>query len=463
VLVRDGIRDPLVTWRGILVDGHTRHEIATRLGLEFTTQELRPSPPDRAAVKAWIVENQCARRNLTLAQRIVMYVRAGAPRPPIAIPTEWELAQRFVAAGHDIVFARSFVGMRSRLGELAPRKPRTPIVAGAAPAPAAPPDPTDLRLDKAEAARRAAEAEASRLRERLLRYEQSEDFYSQLRPVVVAPALSQPRTGKREATPIAVASDWHFGEVVTTEETLGRNEYNLEIAARRASNYWDHVMWLRKDAQRTQTARDQILILGGDMISGSIHPELAATNESGLADQVQACYDAIMPGVRALAADSERLIIPCVSGNHGRITEKSQIKDGWANSLETLLYRMLREGSRDLGNVEWLIPRAEGLAIEVMNRKIQIQHGTQIRTGGGIGGILVPLTRWATRAASADLYVFGHFHQAQFFDSVIVNGSLIGESAYSKWLGLAYREPEQVWWMQDATRGVRRFERVSVT
>lgn len=170
-----------------------------------------------------------------------------------------------------------------------------------------------------------------------------------------------------------------------------------------------------------------------------------------------------MPGVRALAADSRRLIVPCVSGNHGRATLKAQIKDGWANSLETLLYRMLREGSRDLENVEWLIPRAEGLALEVHGRKIQIQHGTQIKSQGGIGGILVPLTRWAVRAASADLYIFGHFHQAQFFDQVIVNGSLIGDSAYSKWLGLTYREPEQVWWMQDDTRGVRRFERVSVT
>lgn len=363
-----------------------------------------------------------------------------------------EQARQAIATHGTATAAAAALGVaRSTLRDAAAKAPQGAV-----------PDPLDLRLAKAEAARRAAQADADQLRTRLLQYEQADDFYSALRPIRVEGARSRPRSGLRVATPIALASDWHFGEVVTAEETLGRNTYDIAEAARRAANYWDHVLWLRADAKRTQTCDDQILILGGDMISGSIHPELSATNEVGLADQVQAVYEAIMPGVEALAADARRLIIPCVSGNHGRATIKSQLKDGWANSLETLLYRMLREGSKHLGNVEWLIPRAEGIALDVHGRKIQIQHGTHIKSQGGIGGILVPLTRWATRAASADLYCFGHFHQAQFFDQVIVNGSLIGDSAYSKWLGLTYREPEQVWWIQDEVRGVRRFERVSV-
>jgi hypothetical protein len=45
----------------------------------------------------------------------------------------------------------------------------------------------------------------------------------------------------------------------------------------------------------------------------------------------------------------------------------------------------------------------------------------------------------------------------------VVNGSLIGESAYTGWIGVESRPPEQVAFVLDADRGVRRFERVSVT
>ena len=38
-LLRDGVREPLTVWNGILIDGHNRYEIAQRHGLTFTTVE----------------------------------------------------------------------------------------------------------------------------------------------------------------------------------------------------------------------------------------------------------------------------------------------------------------------------------------------------------------------------------------------------------------------------------------
>ncbi|MHC4547171.1 MAG: hypothetical protein ACYTEZ_00205 [Planctomycetota bacterium] len=68
-LVAEGCRDALVVWkgRGILLDGHHRHEICTRLGLDYRTIEI--DLPDRDAAKAWIIRNQFGRRNLTPFQR----------------------------------------------------------------------------------------------------------------------------------------------------------------------------------------------------------------------------------------------------------------------------------------------------------------------------------------------------------------------------------------------------------
>ena len=65
-LLRDGCRDPLVAWRWhgklILLDGHNRLEICTRLGIPFKVVEVELE--SREAAKIWIRKNQLARRNL---------------------------------------------------------------------------------------------------------------------------------------------------------------------------------------------------------------------------------------------------------------------------------------------------------------------------------------------------------------------------------------------------------------
>ena len=66
----DGIRDPLVVWRGTLIDGHNRYNIAQRHGLEF--QVVEKEFEDENAAKIWMVGNQFGRRNLNNYQRSVL-------------------------------------------------------------------------------------------------------------------------------------------------------------------------------------------------------------------------------------------------------------------------------------------------------------------------------------------------------------------------------------------------------
>jgi hypothetical protein len=63
ILEKEGCRDPLITWNGILIDGHNRYEICERLGLEYSTKEIVLA--DRATVKQWMYRNQLGRRNLS--------------------------------------------------------------------------------------------------------------------------------------------------------------------------------------------------------------------------------------------------------------------------------------------------------------------------------------------------------------------------------------------------------------
>lgn len=69
-ILEEGIRDPLVTWNGILVDGHNRYRIATEYDIDFETVEKEFA--DMNAVKEWMINNQFGRRNLNNYQRSVL-------------------------------------------------------------------------------------------------------------------------------------------------------------------------------------------------------------------------------------------------------------------------------------------------------------------------------------------------------------------------------------------------------
>mgnify|MGYP005844329119 FL=1 len=72
-LLTEGCRDALVTWQGLLLDGHNRLEICRRLGLAFRTVEIDLA--NRDAAKMWIIANQLARRNLTPFQRAELVLK----------------------------------------------------------------------------------------------------------------------------------------------------------------------------------------------------------------------------------------------------------------------------------------------------------------------------------------------------------------------------------------------------
>jgi len=79
-IVADGCRDSLVLWDGVLIDGHHRHEICTRLGIEFDTVEMA-NLETRNDARLWIIRNQLGRRNLTNYQRAELVLKL---KPAIA-------------------------------------------------------------------------------------------------------------------------------------------------------------------------------------------------------------------------------------------------------------------------------------------------------------------------------------------------------------------------------------------
>jgi ParB-like chromosome segregation protein Spo0J len=116
-LLAEGCRDALVTWHGLLLDGHHRLEICRKHGVEFRTAEVELA--DRTAAKIWIIKNQFARRNLTPFQRAELALKL---EPLIA-----EQAKKRMLAGKKInpVEILPQGKTRDRLGKMAGVSGRT--------------------------------------------------------------------------------------------------------------------------------------------------------------------------------------------------------------------------------------------------------------------------------------------------------------------------------------------------
>lgn len=62
-ILKDGCREPLCVWNNIIIDGHNRYEICTRLKIPFYIQQVEFNARDEVIV--WICANQLGRRNIS--------------------------------------------------------------------------------------------------------------------------------------------------------------------------------------------------------------------------------------------------------------------------------------------------------------------------------------------------------------------------------------------------------------
>lgn len=65
-IIDEGCREAIITWNGVIIDGHNRYAICTKFGLNYRTTDLSFELDDRDAVRKWILTNQLGRRNLSI-------------------------------------------------------------------------------------------------------------------------------------------------------------------------------------------------------------------------------------------------------------------------------------------------------------------------------------------------------------------------------------------------------------
>lgn len=245
--------------------------------------------------------------------------------------------------------------------------------------------------------------------------------------------------------------DWHSEELVLPAQVSGKNEFNLKIFHERFwNNLRGNLAWYRINVKDT-TIKTIVLALLGDFITGSIHDDLMEGNQLQPADAIYNVFSYLAKGIQYLLDNvdpSVEFVIPCHSGNHGRMTIEQRIATEAGNSLEYFMYLMLRDHFQDNKRVKFIVQNGYHSYINFFEGRFTMRthHGHQINYQGGVGGITIPVNKaiaqW-NKARHADLDLFGHFHTRFDGGNFIANGCLIGYSAYAVSIKGTYEEPSQ--------------------
>lgn len=274
--------------------------------------------------------------------------------------------------------------------------------------------------------------------------------------------VASPKAAKAPGVPKLMLSDLHWGENVRREQIGGVNAYNIAIAHRRLETTIQTTIALARILSPTMDYPGIVIPLGGDMVSGNIHDELAATNELNTMPTVFDLYKQLVAAITLMADTFGNVFLPCVSGNHDRDTKKTWAKDRNHTSFGWLLYQFLAAHFAADKRITFYIPDGSDALYRIYDLRYLLTHGDQFKGGDGIIGPLGPITRGAQKKLARnsavgqdfDVMEFGHFHQRLMRSNLRGNGSLKGYDEYAAASNFGFERPSQNFWMTHPDHGI---------
>lgn len=264
--------------------------------------------------------------------------------------------------------------------------------------------------------------------------------------------------------PTLFLSDIHYGESVFPGQVNGVNQYNLKIAQTRMIRTVEKAIYLCRLLNAGMNYPGFVLPLGGDMISGDIHEELAATNELASIPTVLDLFDLLVQVIDRLLEEFPAIFVPCVGGNHGRNTKKTWAKNRNHTSFDWMLYQMLARHFKAKGEdrVTFFIPDGPDALYRVYNFTTLLTHGDQFKAGDSIIGPIGPIMRGDQKKRARnqavnmtyDMIMMGHWHQYMHTRRVLVNGSMKGYDEYAYFGNFGYEAPTQAFFVNHPKYGI---------
>ena len=268
----------------------------------------------------------------------------------------------------------------------------------------------------------------------------------------------QPASLRADVVACWLASDWHVEGPVEKASVHGLNEYNLEVAASRARWFFTNGLSLTDMMARESDVKEIYIAALGDFFSGWIHEELIASNLLAPGEAANFWMGLFISGIDFLLRESKyHITLDLIPGNHGRMTKQMHFSNPTGTSLETFAYHAL--AGRYAGNPRVTMRVSEHAMVYRQffeNFTLRLIHGYEVKFGGGVGGITIPLNKAIAQwdvAKRASLTALGHFHQLFDGGNFIANGSLIGYNTFAQAIKAKYEEAKQAFFLVHARNG----------
>ena len=307
------------------------------------------------------------------------------------------------------------------------------------------------------------EAENRELRARCDRLQSALDLTQQPDALVTTPPawLAKPAGKGRlhHAIPTLFLSDLHLDETVRPAEVEFANAFNRRIARARLKRTFERAVSLARDYYRGLTYDGCVVLLGGDLFSGTIHEELAETNEDTILGSLDYWSEHLGALLLGLAEHFGAVHVWGVVGNHGRRSMKPRAKLRVRDNFDWLLYRMLARATA--GKATWTIPESADADFTIYDTRYRLTHGDQFRGGSGIAGMLSGRLLGQHRKSEQqmalgkgfDWLVMGHWHRYLHGVGLIVNGSLKGYDEYAYVSNFKPERAQQAFWLTTPEHG----------
>ncbi len=244
---------------------------------------------------------------------------------------------------------------------------------------------------------------------------------------------------KGDSTQIVVAplSDTHIGEYVDYQQMSGLNSYNFDIFNKRLSGWASQVLTLVSLRREAVPIDELVIPMLGDMISGDIHEELSNTNLDNCMQQMIRGANLLGQALMFLAPHFKKIRVPCVVGNHGRMTRKPPMKDKYMD-WDYMLYQWIAAFCQNQKNIEFDIRKSYVSTFKVFDKNVLIMHGDSASGAGS----LTTITRVLTNLRSVLQYRKGLEPEAGEVHTDLLDPNILPASFDSVMMGHFHRTDE---------------------
>lgn len=203
------------------------------------------------------------------------------------------------------------------------------------------------------------------------------------------------------------------------------NKYDENVLGERLDAYLQKI----KEIKNMHGSENMYLILGGDMLSGNIHPTIRIENNQDLIEQFLTVVDYLSAWIANVSAEFSDVHVYITPGNHSRMTQKKDDSLSHEN-MDNLILPYLSAKLQNYENIHFHVNNIEHSVamFTVRNNSVFASHGDK----DTVENIVQHMTMMF--GAKPDICYLGHRHfnsyTTVYNTKVIQSGCLSGSDDY---------------------------------